>query len=193
MVEPETDVIGSFGNPAAGTFWELNSSLDPRCSKFCSGAVENTSVGRRKHYLFARTILEAASQLPRLGIPQVPHIASWVRILRKKYVLRRAALEAQRFINESVSRVTNPSELLSGHQVEMDVLKKDWVSAEGGISSVDDLESVFADQALADFVIYPELPAKALVTLAGDSESGKTTPNLSHARCARFWRGGSAR
>ena len=53
-----------------------------------------------------------------------------------------------------------------------------------GISRVEDIESVFSDQSPAEYVIYPELPAKTLITLAGDSESGKTTLACAWARDA---------
>lgn len=118
------------------------------------------------------------------GIPQVPHLTSWLRILRKKSVLRRAMLESHKFTVDCSLRVTEPNELLAGYQARIEALNTEWVLAEGGISRIEDLESVFADQSPAEYVIYPVLPAKALITLAGDSESGKTTLACAWARDA---------
>jgi hypothetical protein len=50
------------------------------------------------------------------------------------------------------------------------------------ITSVDDLESIFADSSPVEYLIEPELPAAAVVYLAGDSESGKSTLACAWAR-----------
>src|SRR5579863_8872024 len=50
------------------------------------------------------------------------------------------------------------------------------------IRRVEDLESVFANRAPLEYLVEPELPAKAVVCLTGDSESGKTTLAYAWAR-----------
>jgi replicative DNA helicase len=100
------------------------------------------------------------------GIPEVPHLTSWLRILRKTRVLREAMLESHKFTVQCSLRTTEPTELLAAYQARVDALSREWVLVEGGISRVEDLESVFADQSPPEFIIYPEVPAKTLVTLA---------------------------
>ena len=54
----------------------------------------------------------------------------------------------------------------------------------GGIQSVHDLESVFSKPQPITYLRYRELPARAVVYLAGDSESGKSTLACAWARDA---------
>jgi hypothetical protein len=54
--------------------------------------------------------------------------------------------------------------------------------SQGPIRSIEDLESIFADQTPAKFLIEPELPERTIVYLAGDSESGKSTLACAWAR-----------
>jgi hypothetical protein len=118
------------------------------------------------------------------GIPHVPHLTSWLRILREKNILRRAILESHSFMKERSLRTTEPAELLARHQARMEALNTEWTAARGEIRRVEDLESVFTDRSLTEYVVKPELPAKAVVCLAGDSESGKTTLACAWARDA---------
>jgi archaellum biogenesis ATPase FlaH len=118
------------------------------------------------------------------GIPQVPHVDSWVRILREKNILRRAILESHKFMKECALRTAEPAEMLAAYQARMEALNAEWSAAHGEIRRIEDLESVFADRLPTEYVIEPELPAKAIVCLAGDSESGKTTLACAWARDA---------
>jgi KaiC/GvpD/RAD55 family RecA-like ATPase len=55
-------------------------------------------------------------------------------------------------------------------------------SERGKIHRVEDLESIFAIRVPVAYLIKPELPAKAIVCLTGDAESGKTTLACAWAR-----------
>jgi hypothetical protein len=118
------------------------------------------------------------------GIPRVPHLGSWLRILSEKRLLRRAILESHKFMMECALHTAEPGELLASYQTQMETLKSEWALAHGEIRRVEDLESVFADRSPTEYVVKPELPAKAVVCLAGDSESGKTTLACAWARDA---------
>jgi hypothetical protein len=118
------------------------------------------------------------------GIPQVPHIDSWVRILREKNLLRRTILESAKVMKECALRPAEPAEILAGHLARMEALNADWGEARGEIRRVEDLDSIFADRSPTEYVVKPELPAKAIVCLTGDSESGKTTLACAWARDA---------
>src|SRR5208283_5019288 len=89
-----------------------------------------------------------------------------------------------KFMKECALRTAEPCELLADYQIRMETLNAEWASAHGEIRRVEDLESVFADRTPTDYVVKPELPAKAVVCLAGDSESGKTTLACAWARDA---------
>ena len=118
------------------------------------------------------------------GIPQVPHVGSWVRILREKNLLRRTILESAKVMKECALRAAEPAEILAGHFARMEALNADWGEARGEIRRVEDLDSIFADRSPTEYVVKPELPAKAIVCLTGDSESGKTTLACAWARDA---------
>jgi KaiC/GvpD/RAD55 family RecA-like ATPase len=109
------------------------------------------------------------------GIPRVPHLGSWLRILREKNVLRRTIVESAKLMQECSLRTAEPAEILVGHLARMEALNVDWAGARGEVRRVEELDSIFADHSPTDYLVKPELPAKAVVCLTGDSESGKTT------------------
>jgi hypothetical protein len=115
------------------------------------------------------------------GIPQVPHLESYVRILRKKSALRRGAVLAQKLMNECLVEGADPAELFANHRAHVEELA---AAAPGRttIRRVEDLDSIFAKRMPTEYLINPELPMKAVVCLTGDSESGKTTLACAWAR-----------
>jgi hypothetical protein len=118
------------------------------------------------------------------GIPEVPHVDRWVRILREKNILRRAMLESHKFMKECSLHTSGSAALLAGYKAQVDALNAEWAAVRKEIGRVEDLDSVFADRAPTEYVVKPELPAKAVVCLAGPSESGKTTLACAWARDA---------
>jgi len=108
------------------------------------------------------------------GIPSV-HLDSWMRILRKKTSLRRTILEMDKAMKECSLSGADPAEILGRHRAQIDALNTACATERGEIRRVEDLESIFANRAPTEYLVNPELPAKAVVSLTGASESGKTT------------------
>jgi KaiC/GvpD/RAD55 family RecA-like ATPase len=115
------------------------------------------------------------------GIPQVPHLDSYVRILRKKSALRRGAALAHKLMNECLVEGTDPAELFANHRAHIEDLAA-AAPDRATIRRVEDLDSIFAKRLPTEYLINPELPMKAVVCLTGDSESGKTTLACAWAR-----------
>jgi hypothetical protein len=119
-----------------------------------------------------------------IGIPAVPHLDSWVRILRKKASLRWAISESDKFTKECLSNSADPATILANHAANIERLREVYEVDRRDIGRVEDLESIFADRKPTDYVLKPELPVKAIITLSGKSESGKTTVASAWARDA---------
>jgi hypothetical protein len=115
------------------------------------------------------------------GMPQIPHIDSYARIVKNKSTLRRSIYAARKLADRCVLETEDPAEILAGHITEIDVLRA-ACSSQGTIRRIEDLESIFANRAPVAYHIKPELPEKAVVCLTGDSESGKTTLACAWAR-----------
>jgi KaiC/GvpD/RAD55 family RecA-like ATPase len=101
------------------------------------------------------------------GMPHLVHLDSYVRILRNKGALRRTILAAQ---------------TASSHLAQVEQLRVAFSEDRRKIRRVEDLESIFSKRAPLEYLVKPELPAKAIVCLTGDSESGKTTLACAWAR-----------
>jgi hypothetical protein len=115
------------------------------------------------------------------GIPQVPHLDSYVRILRKKTALRRAISMSQILLNECLLEGADPTEVLAGYRAQIEELAS-AAADQTAIRRVEDLESIFAKRKPTEYLIQPELPIQAVVCMTGDSESGKTTLACAWAR-----------
>jgi len=118
------------------------------------------------------------------GIPLAPHLDSWVRILRRKTSLRRTILEMDKAMEECSLSGADPAEILGRHLAQIEAISTGCAADRGMIQRVEDLESIFADRSPTEYLVEPELPAKTIVCLAGDSESGKTTLACAWARDA---------
>ena len=116
------------------------------------------------------------------GIPQIPHLDSYVRILRKKAALRRGVLISQKFMNECLMECADPAEIVAGHKAQIEELTAAAAPDQTAIRCIEDLDSIFAKRMPTEYLIKPELPVKAVVCLTGDSESGKTTLACAWAR-----------
>ena len=118
------------------------------------------------------------------GVPRVPHLESWVRILRKKTSLRRTIFESDKLMKECLVSSADPAQILADHVATVATLREGYDAAPAEIRRVEDLESIFADRSPTAYLVKPELPVKAIVCLTGDSESGKTTLACAWARDA---------
>lgn len=114
------------------------------------------------------------------GLPRIPHLDSYVKIITKNSTLRRMILASNVLVEECRSNGADPKTLLARHVAQMEALDREYNVH--GIHRVEDLESIFAGRMPVEYLVKPELPAKALVCLTGDSESGKTTLACAWAR-----------
>lgn len=115
------------------------------------------------------------------GMPQIANLASWVRIVKDKSLLRSILLSAQKAMDQCLLGAGTPAEILSSLTASIEELT---TASDGGakIHRVEDLESVFAERTPVEYLVKPEVPVKAVVCLTGDSESGKTTLACAWAR-----------
>ena len=114
-------------------------------------------------------------------MPEVPHLDSYVRIVKDKAALRRIILSAQMTMNECLLETAAPEEIFNSHLTRIEELRLACRDT-GRIQRVEDLESIFANRPPLEYFLRPELPTKAVVCLTGDSESGKTTLACAWAR-----------
>ena len=116
------------------------------------------------------------------GMPRVPHLDSWVRILRRKTSLRRTIFESDKLMKQCLVSSADPAQILADHVATIAALREADDAAPAEIRCVEDLESIFADRSSTAYLVKPELPVKSIVCLTGDSESGKTTLACAWAR-----------
>src|SRR4051794_2354986 len=115
------------------------------------------------------------------GLPYIPNLDSYIRIVKDKAVLRRIILSSQNTIKRCVRGEEETDQILRDHLVHIEALRGTWSSRQT-IHRIEDLKSIFANRAAVEYLINPELPKKAVVCLTGDSESGKTTLACAWAR-----------
>jgi hypothetical protein len=115
------------------------------------------------------------------GMPRISHLDSYVRIVRKKSTLRSAISAAQKLQDACLLDTALPADILAGHIAQIETLRASCHDR-GKIQRVEDLESIFVKRAPVEYLVKPEVPAKAIVCLTGDSESGKTTLACAWAR-----------
>ena len=115
-------------------------------------------------------------------MPQLPKLDRYLLILREKADLRRLILAMEKTRSECLLGISPARELLEAHALQLETIR--FASPAGGqlIRRVEDLQSIFACRAFTEYLIEPELPIKAVVCLAGNSESGKTTLACAWAR-----------
>jgi hypothetical protein len=109
------------------------------------------------------------------GMPEIPHLDSYIRIVKDKAALRKMIFSAQMTMDECLLETAVPDEILNSHLAQIEELRTACSGDRRQIRRVEDLESIFAKRAPLEYLVKPELPAKAIVCLTGDSESGKTT------------------
>jgi AAA domain/DnaB-like helicase N terminal domain len=116
------------------------------------------------------------------GLPHIPQLGSYVRIVREKSALRRTILALCVTTKECLSETAAPSEILDRHLADIEKLRAGCCADRGQIGRVEDLECIFTNRAPLEYLVKPEVPVKTVVCLTGDSESGKTTLACAWAR-----------
>jgi KaiC/GvpD/RAD55 family RecA-like ATPase len=116
------------------------------------------------------------------GMPEIAHLDSYIRIVKDKAALRKAIFSAQMLMSDCLLQTAAPEEILNNHLTQIEELRAACGTDRPEIRRVEELESIFARRAPLEYLVRPELPAKAIVCLTGDSESGKTTLACAWAR-----------
>ena len=115
------------------------------------------------------------------GLPQIPNLGSYVKLVRQKSAARRTILQAQDMVDEVLLGVDPIEEILARHVCAVQGMEE-VCRRSSRIRRLEDLKSVFVNRSPVEYLVQPELPAKAIVCLTGDAESGKTTLACAWAR-----------
>ena len=115
------------------------------------------------------------------GVPDLtPAIQqSWVRVLLDKSTAREGIIASQHLQNLLCNNIGLPDEALAAH---VERLQGVMQRSPGAGCRIDNLKPVFRGSGALEYLIAPELPAKSVVCLTGNAESGKTTLAFAWAR-----------
>ena len=115
------------------------------------------------------------------GVPELTPAAqqSWVRVLLEKFTAREGIMASQHLQNLLCNNIEPPDEALAAH---VERLQQVIQRSPGAGCRIDNLKPVFRGSGTTEYLIAPELPAKSVVCLTGNAESGKTTLAFAWAR-----------
>jgi len=114
------------------------------------------------------------------GLPRVPSIDTYIRILKDKSTLRRIIFASQHTLNRCLMGEDGPDQILADVRETIEKLTETRQT-----QTIDDLPAVSASGATSvEYVRRPELPCGAVVALTGDAGSGKSTLAAAWARDA---------
>lgn len=115
------------------------------------------------------------------GVPELtPAVQqSWVRVLLEKSMAREGVIASQHLQNLLCNNIGRPGEALAAH---VERLQQVMQRSPDACCRVDNLKPVFRGSGDLEYLIAPELPAKSVVCLTGNAESGKTTLAFAWAR-----------
>lgn len=116
------------------------------------------------------------------GLPHIPNLTSYLRIVREKAALRRIIFAAQHTVNRAIVAEEGPAVILASLSDQIETLSAGIESGKSG--RIEDLPAVGATEAEITYIRDPELPAGAIIALTGDSGSGKSTLATAWARDA---------
>jgi hypothetical protein len=105
------------------------------------------------------------------GLPQLPHLDGYIRIICEKATLRRIAIVAQHLVTRALLAKEHPVDILKDAESQLAGLHAG--ATETG--RIEDLPSVGALQEVINYIREPELPEGAIVALTRDSGFGKST------------------
>ena len=122
-------------------------------------------------------LVELSNGMPDRVPPETQQ--SWVRILLNKSTARQGIVAAEHFRNPLLTNVGAPVEALAACT---DRLQQLMQRSPGAGCRIDTLKPVFRGCGAPEYLVAPELPAKSVVCLTGNAESGKTTSAFAWAR-----------
>jgi hypothetical protein len=114
------------------------------------------------------------------GLPQLPNLDSYIRIIREKAILRSIVYVARDALNHALVAEEHPGEILARFSEQIETLRTDITIQSA--NAIDDLPGVGVDIEEVRYLHEPELPEGSVVALTGDSGSGKSTLSTAWAR-----------
>jgi hypothetical protein len=97
-------------------------------------------------------------------------------------------LISQKLMNERLMEGADPAGILADHKVDIDELTATAAPDQSTLRRIEDLDSIFVKRVPTEYLIKPELPAKAIICLTATPMNGKTTLARAWARDVyRLW------
>jgi hypothetical protein len=107
------------------------------------------------------------------GMPRIPHLDAYVRLVQKKAKLRRGVFIAQKLATECLLETAAPDEIFARHLAEIEEVTQSGGDAGLAIADIPPIREC-GNHAI-EYLRDPELPKGTVVALTGDSGSGKST------------------
>ena len=119
------------------------------------------------------------------GLPRIPHLDSYLNIIRDKATLRRIAIAAQHMMTRALLAEEDPGEILAGAEEIVRRLGQEARTTALSVADIPLIETVAAQK--LEWVVHTILAAGTVTLVTGESGSGKSS--LCAAVCHAISRG----